>query len=124
MPVEPPASRWRLPPADAADEHGVVGIGADLEPGTLLDAYRSGLFPMGVGGSGRDPMGWWSPELRGVLPLDGLRVTRSLRRACRRFEVRVDSAFAEVVDACADPDREGAWITPAIAGSRSRGTCS
>jgi leucyl/phenylalanyl-tRNA--protein transferase len=119
-PVEPPSSRWRLPSPDAADEHGVVGVGADLEPGTLLEAYRHGLFPMGLGGSGRDPIGWWSPDPRGIVPLDGLRVTRSLRRACGRFEVRVDSAFAEVVAACADPDREGAWITPAIAAAYQR----
>jgi leucyl/phenylalanyl-tRNA--protein transferase len=60
-------------------------------------------------------MGWWSPDPRGVVPLDGLHVGRSLRKACRRFEVRVDTAFAEVVAGCADPDREGAWITRAIA---------
>ncbi len=114
-PVEPPPSRWRLPDPGAADEHGIVGIGADLEPGTLLDAYRNGLFPMGLGRSGGDPLGWWSPDPRGVLPLDGLVVSRSLRRACGRFQIRIDTAFAEVVAACADPDRDGAWITPAIA---------
>ena len=80
-PIEPPPSRWRLPPVDRADEHGVVGIGADLEPGTLLAAYRQGIFPMGLGGRGREPMGWWSPDPRGVLPLEDLRVSRSLRRA-------------------------------------------
>lgn len=114
-PVEPPPTRWGLPPPDAADEHGVAGVGADLEPGTLLAAYRSGLFPMGLGGGGRDPLGWWSPDPRGVIPLDGLHRSRSLRKASRRFEVRVDSAFAEVVAGCADPSRGGAWITPAIA---------
>lgn len=114
-PVEPPPTRWRLPPPSEADEHGVAGVGADLEPGTLLDAYRSGLFPMGLGGGGLEPIGWWSPDPRGVIPLDGLRRSRSLRAACRRFEVKVDTAFAEVVDACADPRRDGAWITPAVA---------
>jgi leucyl/phenylalanyl-tRNA--protein transferase len=114
-PVEPPPSRWRLPSVDSADEHGVVGIGADLAPGTLLAAYRRGVFPMGLGGGGREPMGWWSPDPRGVIPLDGLHVSRSLRKASRRFEVAIDTAFAEVVAACADPDREGAWITGAIA---------
>jgi len=57
---------------------------------------------------------WWSPDPRGVLPLDGLRVGRSLRRSCTRFEIRVDSAFEAVVDACADPSRSGRWITPSI----------
>lgn len=111
-PVEPPPCRWRLPDPADADAHGLAGIGADLEPGTLLAAYRNGLFPMPVGRRG--PMGWWSPDPRGVLPLDGLRVTRSLRRSTRRYEIRVDTAFAEVAEACASPHRSGGWITPGI----------
>lgn len=89
----------------------MVGIGADLEPGTLLEAYRSGLFPMPVR---RKTVGWWSPDPRGVLPLDGLRVTRSLRRSCARFEIRVDTCFDDVVVACADPDRPLGWINGMI----------
>jgi len=112
MPIEPRPTPWRLPDASAADEHGVVGIGADLEPGTLLAAYRSGLFPMPL--HQRGPMAWWSPDPRGVVPLDGLRVSRSLRAACRRYEVRIDAAFTDVITACADPRRPGGWITPAI----------
>ena len=53
---------------------------------------------------------WFSPTDRGVLPLDGLKVSRSLRRATRDFEIRVDTAFAEVADACADPSRPQGWI--------------
>jgi len=60
------------------------------------------------------PMAWWSPDPRAIIPLDGLHVSRSLRRAQRRFDVRVDTAFAAVIDACADPRRPGGWITPAI----------
>lgn len=86
-----------------------MAVGGDLEPGTLLAAYRAGLFPMPVGGHG--PMGWWSPDPRGVLPLHGLHVSRSLRRSRRRYEVRVDTCFAEVVAGCADPRRPGGWIT-------------
>jgi leucyl/phenylalanyl-tRNA--protein transferase len=59
-------------------------------------------------------MAWWSPDPRGVLPLDGLRVTRSLRRSCARYEVRLDTCFAEVIDACADRRRPHGWISPAI----------
>jgi leucyl/phenylalanyl-tRNA---protein transferase len=92
----------------------VVGVGADLEPGTVLGAYRAGIFPMPVQTDGAELLAWWSPDPRGVLPLDGLRVSRSLRRSCRRFEVRVDTAFEAVVDACADPGRTGRWITPSI----------
>jgi leucyl/phenylalanyl-tRNA--protein transferase len=117
--VEPPPSRWDLdaPPTPGDD---LVGVGADLEPGTVLEAYRRGLFPMGVGAGGRSPLGWWSPDPRGVLPLDGVRVARSLRRVLPRFEVRVDTAFTEVVAACADPSRPGRWITPAIAAAYLR----
>ena len=112
MPVEQPPPRWGFPDPASADEHGVVGIGADLEPGTLLAAYRRGLFPMPL--QGDEPIAWWSPDPRGVLPLDGLRVSRSLHRSCRRYEVRIDSAFAAVIEACADPRRSGAWITSPI----------
>lgn len=112
MPPEPSPSDWQFPPAGTADDHGLVGIGADLEPGTLLNAYRNGLFPMPL--SGRRPIGWWSPDPRGILPLDGLRVSRSMRRSAQRYELRFDHAFDEVVAACADPGRDGGWITGAI----------
>jgi leucyl/phenylalanyl-tRNA---protein transferase len=108
-PVEPPPTSWHFPPVDAADEDGLVGVGADLEPGTLLAAYRTGLFPMPAGRDG--PMGWWSPDPRGVLPLDELRVSRSLRRSTHRYEVRVDTRFEAVMRACGDPRRSGGWIT-------------
>jgi leucyl/phenylalanyl-tRNA--protein transferase len=112
VPVEPPPSPWRFPDATGADEHGLVGVGADLEPGTLLHAYRHGLFPMPLHRGG--PMAWWSPDPRGILPLDGLVVSRSLRRSCARYEVRVDTSFASVVEACAEPGRPGGWITAPI----------
>ena len=109
-PVEPPPSAWSFgDPAtfDALDD--LVGIGADLEPGTLLEAYRRGLFPMPSGSPG-DPMYWFCPVRRGVIPLEGLVISRSLRRSRRDFEIRVDTAFEEVVDACADPRRPSGWI--------------
>jgi leucyl/phenylalanyl-tRNA--protein transferase len=112
MPVQPPPPRWAFPPVDVADEDGLVGVGADLEPGTVLAAYRRGLFPMPLGGRG--PLGWWSPDPRAVIPLDGLRVSRSLRRSLRRYEIRVDTAFDEVIDACSDPSRPHGWISPEI----------
>ena len=98
-----------------------MAIGADLAPGTVLAAYRRGLFPMAVdgpgsgrSGRGRSELAWWSPEQRGVLPLSSLRVTRSMRQSARRFEIRVDTAFAEVVSGCADPSRSGGWIDDEI----------
>ena len=114
MPHEPAASRWQFPdlrdPTLDAEADDLVAIGADLSAGTLLHAYRTGLFPMPDGPGRGSPIGWWSPVERGVLPLDGLRVSRSLRQAVRRLEVRVDTAFTEVVRACADPGRDGSWI--------------
>ena len=113
VPVEPPPHPWAVPPPRAGDD--LVAIGADLAPGTLLAAYRSGLFPMPMGEPGSGAVvGWWSPEQRGVLPLDGLRVSRSLTRSRTHFEIRVDTAFADVVEACADLRRPQGWITDEI----------
>ena len=114
MPVEPPPTEWALPDPLSADADGVCGVGADLRPGTLLAAYRRGLFPMHLDRRAR-VLGWWSPDPRGVLPLDGLRVSRSLRRSMRRFEIRIDTAFAEVIAACAAPRPTGGhWIHPSV----------
>lgn len=117
-PVEPPPSVWDFPPATTADRDGVVGLGADLEPGTLLHAYRSGIFPMP---SHRDgPMAWWSPDPRAMIPIDRFRPSRSLRRSRRRFTIRIDSAFADVIESCADRRRPHGWITPEIRAAYTR----
>jgi leucyl/phenylalanyl-tRNA--protein transferase len=100
-----------MPDPSQADDAGIVAVGADLEAGTLLAAYRAGLFPMPVR---RRTLAWWSPDPRGILPLDQLRVTRSLRRSCARYEVRIDTAFDAVIDACADPGRQHGWIDDRI----------
>lgn len=116
-PVEPPPTPWALVGAGKLGPGvgDLVATGADLEPGTVLAAYRLGLFPMHVhDDDGTDVLGWWSPVARAVLPLDGLRVSRSLRKSCRRFEVRVNTAFEAVIDGCADGRRDGAWINDDI----------
>ena len=100
--------RWVFPDPSHSDKGGLAAVGADLEPATLLAAYSRGLFPMPMKPGGR--IGWWSPAERGVLEPDGLVVHRSLRKACRRFEVRANTAFAEVVEGCADPARPHGWI--------------
>ena len=122
MPIEPPASPWlfpdfTVPEVDASCPDDLVGRGADLDPGTLLAAYRSGHFPMPDDTTGETT--WWSPAERGVLPLRSLRVSRSLARSCRRMQVRVDTAFDEVVAACGDPARPGGWIDADIAAAYS-----
>ncbi|GAC1477740.1 MAG: leucyl/phenylalanyl-tRNA--protein transferase [Acidimicrobiales bacterium] len=109
MPLEPPPSEWQMPDPRLADGD-LVAVGADLRPGTILAAYRSGLFPMPVEGQ----LAWWSPDPRAILEPATLRVTKSLRRSGARFEIRVDTAFDDVIGACADPRRPGGWISGAI----------
>ncbi|MEI8393651.1 MAG: leucyl/phenylalanyl-tRNA--protein transferase [Rhodospirillaceae bacterium] len=87
----------------------------DLNPDLLLRAYARGLFPMAESADAED-LYWFDPEQRGILPLEAFHVPRSLRKTVRRgaFEVRVNTAFAEVVAACAAA-RPTTWINPEIA---------
>jgi leucyl/phenylalanyl-tRNA--protein transferase len=112
-PVEPPATSWVFPDAARLPDHDLVAFGADLAPGTLLAAYRNGIFPMPL--TDEATIGWFSPVERAVLPLDGLRVTRSMRQSARRYDVTVDTDFVGVVTGCADPARDGGWIDDSIA---------
>ena len=89
-------SRWDLDPASWPAQD-LVGAGADLDPETVVAAYRVGAFPMPDDGD----LLWWSPMRRGVLHPAALRVTRSLRKSGRRY-------------ACADPTRPGGWIDEEI----------
>jgi leucyl/phenylalanyl-tRNA--protein transferase len=110
-PVEPPASTWDLGRVPLDHPVDLWAIGADLAAGTLLAAYRGGLFPMRLP-DGR--LGWWWPQARGVLPLEQP-PPRTVRRVAARFEIRVDTAFTDVVVGCADPARPGGWIDDEIA---------
>ena len=92
----------------------LIGRSEQFDAGLALAAYRCGVFPMPLDVLG-DDMGWWSPLRRGVLPVDALRVSHSLRQSVRRYVTTVDAAFDVVLDACADPDRYGAWIDARIA---------
>ncbi len=97
----------------------LITIGGDLEPATLVAAYRRGIFPMEVAElPGR--VAWWSPDPRGIVPLDGLRVTQSMRRSAKRYAIRVDTAFDHVIRACADPSRPKGWITPEFIAAYTR----
>ena len=112
MPIDPGPTHWRLPTPSARDGD-LVASGGDLEPSTVLAAYRRGLFPMPAELESNE-ICWWSPVHRGVLPLDGLQVSRSLRASVRRYDVTVDTAFSRVVEACASPAREARWINAAV----------
>jgi len=104
-----------FPPVAKALEspNGLLCAGGDLSPERLVEAYRHGIFPWFSGG---DPILWWSPDPRMVLFPAELRVSRSLaRRVDRRtYETRVDTAFREVIEACAGPreGQSGTWIVP------------
>ena len=112
-----------FPPVEFAlrDPNGLLAAGADLSPERLIDAYEQGIFPW-FGDD--DPLLWWSPDPRMVLPVSDLRVSRSLRRVVRsgRFLVTLDVAFAEVMAACAEPrpEQEGTWITPEMTEAYTR----
>jgi leucyl/phenylalanyl-tRNA--protein transferase len=112
-----------FPPVETAltDPNGLLAMGGDLSMECLLDAYRHGIFPWFNPG---DPILWWSPDPRMVLVPDEIRVTRSLAKRVRNagFELRVDSAFTDVMWACAAPrqDADGTWISPAMIAAYTR----
>jgi leucyl/phenylalanyl-tRNA--protein transferase len=114
VPVVPPPSRYVFDATGAEPGEDLVGVGADLAPSTVLQAYAKGLFPMGLGRDGAPPIGWWSPDPRGILRASDLHVSRSLRRSLKGFEVCVDTDFGAVVAGCAEPSRTGRWITSEI----------
>ena len=111
-------SSWSFPPVEAATPDGLVGVGADLESGTILDAYARGIFPMPV--PGVELVGWWSPDPRGVMPLEQFHVSRSLGRSSRRLRTSLNEAFDDVVAACADPARPHGWITAEVVAAYTR----
>lgn len=103
-------SRFTLPDPRFVDDD-VIAVGGDLTPGTILQAYRRGMFPMPLP-DGR--LAWWSPQDRAILPLSALKISRSLRQSVRKFSISVDAEFESVIEACADPGRPQGWITEGI----------
>jgi leucyl/phenylalanyl-tRNA--protein transferase len=93
---------------DLADEQGLVAVGGDLRPTTLLRAYQSGIFPWFNEG---DPILWWSPDPRAIFELDCFYISRRLERTIRagKFRMTINQAFREVMQGCAE--REQTWIT-------------
>ncbi|MDP3422100.1 MAG: leucyl/phenylalanyl-tRNA--protein transferase [Thiobacillus sp.] len=112
-----------FPPVETAlaDPNGLLAMGGDLSMVRLLEAYRHGIFPWFNPG---EPILWWCPDPRMVLVPGEVRVTRSLARRLRNggFELRVDSAFADVMRACAAPreDAGGTWISPVMIAAYNR----
>jgi len=102
-----------FPPPDYADPSGLLAVGGDLSNERLLEAYRVGIFPWY---SDDQPILWWSPDPRLILDLKDFKISRSLGKTLKKgvFQVTLDHAFEEVIQACAVVPREaqnGTWIT-------------
>ena len=118
---------WSFPRPDS-DADDLVAIGADLAPRTLISAYAAGYFPMPMSGplerlrrsSGVARVGWFSPQQRGVLRPEALRISGSLAKSTRRYHLSVDADFGAVIAGCADPSRHGRWISDEILGAYVR----
>jgi leucyl/phenylalanyl-tRNA---protein transferase len=107
--MKPPTEcRWTFPSPDLwPDDDDIVAAGSDLETDTLLYAYAHGMFPMFVN---KRNLAWWSPVDRGVIPLDGLRITRSMQQSAKKFTCTVNQAFSEVMTLCGSMRTDGNWI--------------
>jgi leucyl/phenylalanyl-tRNA--protein transferase len=103
-----------FPPADVAlnEPNGLLAFGGDLSADRLLLAYSSGIFPWF---SQNEPIMWWSPDPRGVLPINNFKCSKSLKKFARNcdYQITINSAFDEVIDECATIPRDdsGTWIT-------------
>ncbi|HEY1957521.1 MAG TPA: leucyl/phenylalanyl-tRNA--protein transferase [Polyangiaceae bacterium] len=120
-PVEPPPTAVRFPDPRRATRD-VLAVGTDFRAGTLLAAYRQGIFPWPQGsGHEGDLVAWFSPDPRTLMPLDAIHWSRSLRRTLRQnaWTITVDAAFPSTMLACGDRE-EGTWITPEVIAGYTR----
>ncbi|AFV90866.1 Leucyl/phenylalanyl-tRNA--protein transferase [Acidipropionibacterium acidipropionici ATCC 4875] len=109
---------------DQWPEQDLVSISEAFGPHLVLAALHEGVFPMPIDGDEvpeplRGGMGWWSPQLRARMPLERIRVPRSLRKSARHYRTSVDREFEEVVRRCADPTRPLGWIDSRISDAYS-----
>ncbi len=106
-------SEYSFPDIETASADGLLAIGADLEPATILEAYSHGIFPWF---SDNDPIMWWSLNPRMILFTKELHVSKSLKRVIKskKYSVSFDTDFEEVINRCAEiyrGDENGVWIT-------------
>ena len=109
--LDPDEPQFPDPSAALAEPDGLLAFGGNLEPKTLVDAYRQGIFPWY---QDEDPILWWSPATRCLIEPKALNISRRLLRLLRQqpYQIKTDSAFNEVVKACAEPRGDGGtWIT-------------
>ncbi|MBE9515626.1 MAG: leucyl/phenylalanyl-tRNA--protein transferase [Proteobacteria bacterium] len=106
-------NHFTFPPVELASPEGLLAVGGDLRADRLLEAYRHGIFPWY---NDDQPILWWSPDPRATLFPDQVHISKSLRKTLRKqkYSVTFDSAFREVIEACAGPrpnqEEAGTWI--------------
>jgi leucyl/phenylalanyl-tRNA--protein transferase len=113
MPIYRLTKKIVFPPPELAEPDGLLAVGGDLRPQRLLMAYSLGIFPWYSPG---EPILWWSPDPRLVLEPSGIHISQSVQKIIRqrKYEIRLDTAFPTVIEACAAAPRKignGTWIT-------------
>ena len=102
---------YSFPDPRVADKKGLLAWGGDLKPQRVLNAYMKGIFPWY---NADDPLLWWSPDPRLVLLPSGLKISKSLQRSMKKFEIRFDTNFDMVIKSCRDvrlENGEDSWIS-------------
>jgi leucyl/phenylalanyl-tRNA--protein transferase len=109
-------SEWIFPDPNTAEPgRDLVITEGDLKPATVVAAYRAGFFPMHVQNENEQTvLAWFSPDPRGIIVLDELVVSRSLVKSIKKFKVKYDQDFIEIVEGCANPSRGDGWINEEI----------
>ena len=114
MPTPLEASVWDFPTLEQMPQDDLVILGADLKPETVIDSYQHGIFPMHIEVANKRQIGWWSPQQRGILPLNKINISKSLQKSIKKFHVSFDQAFDQVIDGCGDDKRPQGWINKEI----------
>ena len=114
MPTPLEASVWDFPTLEQMPQDDLVILGADLKPETVIDSYQHGIFPMHIEVANKRQIGWWSPQQRGILPLNKINISKSLQKSMKKFHVSFDQAFDQVIDGCGDDKRPQGWINKEI----------
>jgi leucyl/phenylalanyl-tRNA--protein transferase len=114
MPTPLDHSVWDFPSPGQMPKDDLVSLGADLKPETLIDSYRHGIFPMHIQIENKREIGWWSPQQRGILPLNKINISSSLKKSMKKYFVTFDQDFDSVIDGCGDDKRPKGWINKDI----------
>lgn len=114
MPTPLDASVWDFPSPEQMPKDDLVTLGADLKPETLIDSYKHGIFPMHIQIENKREIGWWSPQQRGILPLNKINISSSLKKSMKKYFVTFDQDFDAVIEGCGDDKRPKGWINKDI----------